>query len=67
MRHERKGLFISNEGAAKLTVWWSGPVVAGTGIVLDAGEKLILTGVDAPQTAVHAIGDAATSVSVMEW
>jgi hypothetical protein len=67
MRHERNGLFLGNEGAAKLTFWWSGPVVSGTGIVLDAGEKLILSGADAPQTAVHVIGAAASTAATMEW
>ena len=63
----RKGLFLSNEGSARVTVNWF-TVEAGAGITLAAGEKIVLTGGDTPQVAVHMIADSGSqSVSVLEW
>lgn len=64
----RQGLFLANEGGVRVTVRFDGSVTAGAGITLGAGEKIVLTGRDAPQTAIYVIADSGSdSFSAYEW
>jgi len=68
LKRDRVGLFIANEGSVRVTISWFSNVIVGEGITLAAGEKVLFTLEDTPQSAVHVITDSSTSaVSILEW
>ena len=68
LAQKRKGLFIGNEGSNETTISWFSALVAGSGITLAQGEKIILTEDDCPQGAIYTISDSGTnSTSTLEW
>ena len=67
LAQKRSWLSIGNEGLTKITFSLFSPVVSGSGLTLDAGQKIVLTGEDCPQDAIHVISDSGTNaVSTLE-
>lgn len=65
----RKGLFLANLGSGDVTFAFGYTAVAGAGLVLASGEKILWSGVaDTPQAAVSAIRVSGTNdVVALEW
>ena len=63
----RNWLSIGNEGETQITFSFFSDIVSGSGLTLDAGQKIVLIGEDCPQDPVYVISESGTNaVSTME-